>query len=63
MALNCIKCGGRVFVDRVLSEQSHLELACVICGKRWMLGKKKSGFAKWLTLIEQQYANATSSDG
>jgi hypothetical protein len=46
--VNCGKCSGRVFIDRVFSEKRHVELFCIICGKRWMLDKEKSRFATWL---------------
>jgi hypothetical protein len=44
----CKKCGGRVFVDRVFSQKLHMELFCIMCGKRWMVNKETSGFGKWL---------------
>jgi len=44
----CKKCNGRVFVDRVFSQKLHMELFCVMCGKRWMVNKEMSAFGKWL---------------
>jgi len=44
----CKKCNGRVFVDRVFSQKLHMELFCVMCGKRWMINKETSALGKWL---------------
>jgi hypothetical protein len=49
----CSKCSGRVFVDRVFSQKLHMELFCVMCGKRWMVNKEMSAFGKWLDKKEQ----------
>lgn len=51
--MKCIKCGGRVFVDRVFSQKLHIELFCILCGKRWMIHKENSRFGKWLDIKEQ----------
>lgn len=59
----CKKCGGRVFVDRIFSEKKHVELFCIMCGKRWMLDKEKSGFASWLLTNEQAHATAVTVSG
>ena len=40
----CGKCGGRVFVDRVFSQKLHVELFCILCGKRNMINKETSAF-------------------
>jgi hypothetical protein len=32
--LNCKKCKGRLFVDRVFTSHDHLETFCIICGGR-----------------------------
>jgi hypothetical protein len=39
---------GRVFVDQVFSGNTHVELFCVRCGKRWMIDKTKGAFGAWL---------------
>lgn len=49
----CKKCNGRVFVDRVFSQKLHMELFCIMCGKRWMVNKETSAFGKWLDRKEQ----------
>lgn len=59
--MRCIKCSGRVFVDRIFSEKTHVELFCLSCGKRWMLDKARSKLARWLLRLEEARANATAS--
>jgi len=54
--MKCKKCGGRVFVDRVFSQKLHMELFCVMCGKRWMLNKNTNALGRWLELVENQHA-------
>jgi hypothetical protein len=54
--MNHRKCGGRVFIDRVYSEKSHLELSCLECGARWMLDKTKNKLAAYLIEKEKVYA-------
>ncbi|AXH68766.1 hypothetical protein SEA_COMRADE_51 [Streptomyces phage Comrade] len=56
----CNKCTGRVMFDRVFSDKGHVELFCIICGKRWMLDKTKNRFAAWLWKKEQSHATAAS---
>lgn len=58
--MNCEKCKGRVFVDRIFSEKKHVELFCMLCGRRWMLDKEKNRFAKWLLERENEHANAVA---
>lgn len=57
----CKKCNGRVFVDRMFtgkskkskdSEGNNIELACIMCGKRWTLSKENA-LAKCLILQEK----------
>jgi hypothetical protein len=51
----CTKCNGRVFIDRVFSQKLHMELFCVMCGRRWMINKETNRLAKWLELREMQH--------
>ena len=51
--LFCKKCTGRVFVDRVYSQNLRVELFCVICGKRWMV-RRENRFASWLAKLEEK---------
>lgn len=46
--MHCRRCGGRVFVDRVFSQKLHMELYCLLCGRRWMVNKETSSFGRWL---------------
>ncbi|ASR77556.1 hypothetical protein SEA_PARADIDDLES_67 [Streptomyces phage Paradiddles] len=54
--MNHKKCGGRVFIDRVFSDKTHLELACIECGARWMLDKTKNKLAQWLMAREKNHS-------
>jgi len=56
----CKKCRGRVFVDRVFSSETRLELFCSMCGKRWMLKTDKNGFTEWLYKKEKKLAKVVS---
>jgi hypothetical protein len=51
----CSKCNGRVFIDRVFSQKLHMELFCVMCGRRWMINKETNRLAKWLESKEMQH--------
>ena len=51
--MKCLKCNGRVFVDRVFSQKLHVELFCILCGKRWMINKDTSALGRWLEQIEK----------
>jgi predicted nucleic-acid-binding Zn-ribbon protein len=45
--MNCSKCGGKVYLDKMFSENSKLELCCVKCGRRVFV-EKSSELGKWL---------------
>ena len=51
--MKCLKCNGRVFVDRVFSQKLHVELFCILCGKRWMINKDTSALGRWLEQVEK----------
>jgi hypothetical protein len=51
----CKRCGGRVFVDRVFSQKLHVELFCIMCGRRWMVNKDTSPLGRWLENREKEY--------
>jgi len=51
--MKCGKCKGRVFVDRVFSQKLHIELFCMMCGKRWMVNKDTSPLGRWLEQAEK----------
>ena len=46
--MNCQRCGGRVFIDRVFSQKLHMELFCILCGRRWMINKDTNALGRWL---------------
>lgn len=50
--MKCNKCQGRVFLDRVFSQKLHVELFCIMCGKRWMVNKDTSALGRWLEQLE-----------
>ena len=53
--MNCQRCGGRVFIDRVFSQKLHIELFCIMCGRRWMLNKDTNKLGRWLEQRDEQY--------
>jgi hypothetical protein len=61
--MKCIRCGGRVLIDRVFTSETYLELFCFLCGKRWELShpQNKGGFALWLWKIEKKYLTQSST--
>lgn len=32
--IKCVKCNGRMFVDRQYTEINNIELFCIVCGSR-----------------------------
>ena len=52
--MKCKKCKGRVFVDRVYSQNLRVELFCIMCGKRWMIKKETNRFAQWVAKKEER---------
>lgn len=50
--MKCNKCQGRVFLDRVFSQKLHVELFCILCGKRWMVNKDTNALGRWLEKLE-----------
>jgi hypothetical protein len=56
--MKCNKCQGRVFVDRVFSQKLHVELFCMMCGKRWMINKDTSPLGKWIEKRESSQLKA-----
>jgi DNA-directed RNA polymerase subunit RPC12/RpoP len=41
----CKKCGGQVYHDSMYENESFVDFACVMCGKRWFV-KKSSPFVR-----------------
>ncbi len=56
--LKCKKCTGRVFVDRVYSQNLRVEFFCIMCGKRWMVSKDLNRFAQWVAKQEATVQHA-----
>lgn len=49
----CGRChGGRLFLDRVFTDNTSFEVACLHCGDRKFV-LKKSEFGKWLSKQER----------
>lgn len=61
--IKCSKCNGRVFVDRVFTTPAHLELYCLLCGKREMYPhpESKGKRARWIMAKEKARARATGT--
>jgi DNA-directed RNA polymerase subunit RPC12/RpoP len=59
--MHCQRCGGRVFIDRVFSQKLHMELFCIMCGRRWMISKYMSKFGQWLDVIDNEHAKNYST--
>ena len=53
--IECSKCEGRMLVDRVFSSYDHLELYCLVCGKREIFNKPESSgdIPKWIMRAEK----------
>jgi hypothetical protein len=58
--IECTKCKGRVLVDRVFLSYDHLELYCMVCGKRWMYNHpdRHGEIATWIMKAEKTRAKA-----
>lgn len=58
--IKCLKCSGRMFVDRVFLSYNHLELYCFVCGKREMYPhpERHGKRAKWIMQKEIERARA-----
>ena len=50
---------GRMYVDRVFSDNMNYEVACILCGVRRYIGKS-SVFGQWLHVKEEILRNAAS---
>jgi hypothetical protein len=45
--MKCMKCGGKLFVDRTFSDNRNLEVYCIMCGVRKFISKN-GRFGAWL---------------
>jgi hypothetical protein len=53
--MKCDRCSGRVFIDRVFSQKLHIELFCILCGRRWMINRETNRFGRWLSQREENH--------
>jgi hypothetical protein len=53
----CKRCTGKVLVDRVFTSDTHVELFCFNCGKRWVYHHpiNKEAFVVWIWKAEKSY--------
>ena len=57
--MNCKKCSGRVFLDRVFSDNKNFEVYCMLCGDRKFVNKDTE-LGKWLAKMESKRMLASS---
>jgi len=57
--MNCKRCEGRVFLDRVFSDNKNFELYCIMCGDRQFVSKDTE-LGKWLEKMERDRMAARS---
>lgn len=55
--MTCVKCRGRVFIDRVFSDNKNFEVYCIMCGDRKFIGKRTE-LGLWLARSEEARMNA-----
>jgi hypothetical protein len=57
MYIKCDKCNGRVVSDRVFFSDTHVELYCFSCGKRWIFNhpENRGAFALWIWRTEKEH--------
>lgn len=60
--MKCRRCNGRIFLDRVFSDNKNFETSCIICGDRRYIGKDTET-GEWLAKKEKerQAANGLAS--
>jgi len=58
--INCLRCKGKVFVDRIHSNSDHIETYCITCGNRKFYHPPSDSVeGKWLLLKEKSRAKHT----
>lgn len=57
--MECRKCNGRVFLDRVFSDNKNYEVYCILCGDRQFVSKSTE-FGQWLDKMEASRMAARS---
>ena len=56
--MNCRRCNGRIFLDRVFSDNKNFETSCLMCGDRRFINKDTE-FGQWLTKREAARQSAS----
>lgn len=51
--MTCMKCSGKMYLDRTFSDNENFEVYCISCGIRKFVNKKTE-FGKWLAKMERQ---------
>ena len=58
--MKCLKCNGRVFIDRQYTTVGHIEIYCIVCGKRkFFHPPDASKEGKWILAKEVYRAKTT----
>lgn len=58
--MHCSRCTtGRLFLDRVFSDNASFEVACLHCGDRKFV-QKESELGNWLAVKEERMARVTN---
>ena len=57
--MNCQRCNGRMFLDRVFSDNKNFELYCILCGDRKFVSKSTE-FGTWLSQVETSFRKEKS---
>jgi len=58
--LKCLKCRGRMFIDRLYTSLDHIETFCIVCGSRkFYHPPRDSKEGQWILQLEISRANST----
>lgn len=61
--MNCARCKtGKVFLDRVFTDNVSFETSCLHCGRREFVNKSTE-LGKWLSKLEEQILRRTNGLG
>lgn len=60
--MKCQRCGGRMFLDRVFTDNTSFETSCLLCGRREFVNKNTEN-GQWLNLLETQILKRTNGLG
>lgn len=50
--ITCGKCKGKVFVDLTFTDNRNYEAFCILCGKRWFVGKANPLFETFQAYVK-----------